>query len=202
MDEVTQYLRNSDAVMEEIIDTIQLPASDSSEDVFFDLVSCVLEQQIHYRARGVYLKKFMVLTGDQLPTPAIIQSLDPHEFALQKIAANKLKALQHLALYWENHSLEAIDWQNCSNEEVINHLEPIKGIGRWTIDMILLYTLGRPDIFSPSDFQLKKAMKTCYGLADDKNLMSEMTAIAERWKPYRSLATRYLLEWNKYLKKR
>ena len=195
-------LEKSDAVMSEIVNTIQLPELESSQDVFFDLVSCVLEQQIHYRAKGVYLRKFMVLTDDQLPTPAIIRTIDPHEFALQKIAANKLKALHNLAWYWESHQLDSVDWQNCSNEEVIDHLEPIKGIGRWTIDMILLYTLGRPDIFSPNDFQLKKVMKTCYGLADDKNLASEMTAIAEKWKPNRSLATRYLLEWNKYLKKR
>lgn len=198
----TAILRNGDPVMREIVDSIDLPEIETTEDVFFDLVTCILEQQIHYRARGIYIKKFMELTESQLPTPELILLLDSHAFSLKKIAANKLKALQNLSNYWIAHHLEAVEWSQCSVEEVREYLKPIKGIGEWTIDMILLFTLGKPDIFSPNDFQLKKVMMASYGLAEDSKLTKEMTSLAENWKPYRSIATRYLLEWGKYLKKR
>ncbi|MEL6867658.1 MAG: DNA-3-methyladenine glycosylase 2 family protein, partial [Bacteroidota bacterium] len=74
-------------------------------------------------------------------------------------------------------------------------LKQIKGIGPWTIDMILLYTLKRPDIFPAGDFHLKQVMSKCYETTDSSSLGKQLKAIASQWIPYRSYAVRYLLDW-------
>jgi len=202
MNAAQTHLSNVDPVLAEAIDTLPLPVVESSQDVFFDLCTCILEQQIHYRAKGVYLKKFLALTQDQLPTPALLLGLNAQEFAQHKIAGNKFKALQHLAQHWQQAQLDQTDWFGLTDEAVRQRLLPIKGIGPWTVEMVLLYTLGRPDIFHPDDFQLKKIMAQCYGLANDKGLQAAMLAVAKGWQPYRSTAVLYLLAWKDYLKKR
>ncbi|MGB3467166.1 MAG: hypothetical protein WBA74_17930 [Cyclobacteriaceae bacterium] len=193
---IEKALSNSDPVMQEILETIDLPHHQSSGDVFYDLITCVLDQQIHYRSKGVYMKKFVELTHGLLPNPKIIRTIIAEDFAEKKIAGNKYESLQHLASYWTENRLDMIDWTGLPEDEVREKLSPIKGVGPWTINMIMLYTLQHPDIFDPNDYQLKKVMKSSYGL-DDKNLTKEMSNLAENWRPYRSYATRFLLEWGK-----
>lgn len=194
-------LLNSDPVMKEIVSNLELPVHQSTNNVFYDLASCILEQQIHYRAKGVYMKKFSELSRGEVPSPKAIQSISAEDFEKKKISGKKYEALSELADYWTEHSLDMVGWSGLSEDEIRERLEPIKGVGSWTINMVMLYTLQHPDIFDPNDFQLKKAMKTAYGLDDDKALTKEMTEISENWKPYRSYGTRYLLEWGEYIKK-
>ncbi len=193
--EACAHLAAADPVLAEIIDTLPLPTIESTGDVFYDLVSCVVAQQIHYRARSVYTKKLDELLQGQWPSPALIEGLDSEAFAQKKIAGNKYRALMHLAARWQAEKMDQVNWQTCHDEEVRERLLPIKGIGLWTVEMILLYTLGRPDIFSPDDFQLKKIMILAYDLSPGPDLRQEMCAIAESWRPFRSLALRYLLAW-------
>ncbi|MEL7145988.1 MAG: hypothetical protein AAFO69_06445 [Bacteroidota bacterium] len=200
--EATQYLQSHDQILADIIDNSERVTVDSTSDVFFDLVTCILEQQIHYRARGVYLRKLMELTNGILPTPEIIRMLDPYDFVMKKIARNKYDRLQRLAEHWVDNGYEEVEWALQSNDTVREKLGDIKGVGQWTINMILLYTLGRPDIFDPNDYQLKKVMMATYGLADDKRLTIEMTSIADRWRPHRSTAVLYLLSWREKMKQK
>ncbi len=86
-------------------------------------------------------------------------------------------------------------WQNLNDAEVRARLSTIKGIGPWTIDMILLYTLQRPDIFPADDFHLKQIIATLYGLDPKQKLKAHMKAIAEGWGAHKSLAVLYFLAW-------
>lgn len=195
-------LGKSDPVLAKIMESIDEPIIESTNDVFFDLVTCITDQQIHYRSKGGYMKKLMALLEGQIPTPGLILSLDPHEFAAKKISGIKYKALMNVASYWIEQDLDQVNWHQLSDTQIKSTLLPIKGIGAWTVDMILLYTLGRPNVFNANDFQLKKVMKHCYGLADGPELTNEMSRIADCWSPHKSLAVKYLLAWRNYLKKR
>ena len=198
---VIKTLTDKDTVMVEIVDQMDLPFLQSSGDVFYDLSSCILDQQIHYRSKGTYMKKFLELSDGEMPSPLVIKALVPEDFVQKKIAGNKYAALQNLASYWSDHKLDIVGWTGLTYDEIVERLSPIRGIGSWTIHMIMLYTLQHPDIFDPNDYQLKKIMKEMYGL-EDSGLTTEMTRISENWKPYRSYATRYLLEWGKTSKLR
>ena len=193
------YLSEADPILNEIIELVEEPVVESTNDVFFDLVSCIIEQQIHYRAKGVYLKKLLQLLNDEIPTPNQILRLDPYDFVLKKISSLKYKALINLSKYWLKNELSNINWHVLNDDQIKIKLLPIKGVGEWSVDMILLYTLDRPNVFNPNDFQLKKVMSHCYGLTVGPQLRNEMISIAKRWIPFQSLAVKYLLAWRRFL---
>ena len=195
--EAETVLARQDPVLNRIIDETELPALLSTDDVFFDLVSCIMDQQIHYRSKGAYLNKLNDLLGGEIATPSLILSLEEQDFVFKKISRIKFRAVHTLAQYWEDNNLYNVNWQSLSDEEVKAKLLPIKGIGDWSVDMILLYTLGRPDIFNPNDYHLKRIMSALYGFSSEQNLIKEMNSIAKRWSPHRSLAVRYLLTHQK-----
>lgn len=84
-----------------------------------------------------------------------------------------------------------------SNEEFVAFITQIKGIGQWTAEMQLMFTLGREDVFSTGDLGIQQAMIRLYKLdgSNKKNLQIQMLEIAEKWKPYRTYACRYLWDW-------
>ena len=94
-----------------------------------------------------------------------------------------------------------IKWQTLSDAEISAQLSSIKGIGKWTIDMILLYTLQRPDVFPYDDFHLKEIMVKLYNLDPNIKLKAQMIDISNDWGEHKSLAVRYLLDWKTFLKK-
>ena len=99
--------------------------------------------------------------------------------------------------YWSNNTLY---FNKLSDEEVISELSSIRGIGKWTIDMILLYTLNRPDVFPYDDFHLKQIMVSLYNLDPNTKLKAQMLEVSKQWGTQKSLAVLYLLE-RKKLKK-
>ncbi len=118
-------------------------------------------------------------------------------FANVKLAIGKHETMARILEFWGENK---IDWQLLSDGEVISKLSAIQGIGKWTIDMILLYTLERPDIFPADDFHLKQIMASLYGLDPKVKLKAQMTEIAESWGNQKSLAVLYLLAWKTHKK--
>ncbi|MBC7525768.1 MAG: hypothetical protein H7239_15185 [Flavobacterium sp.] len=110
------------------------------------------------------------------------------------MSSKKYNALINLSTYWQDNNLAFLDWDELTDDEVRNLLKEVKGVGNWTVDMILLYTLQRPNIFPTDDLQLKKVMRKVYEIDEHENLKKEMEFIADDWKPYRSTAVLYLLE--------
>lgn len=184
---------SQDAILAEIMSLVDPLPFDSSKDVFGDLAWCLVEQQIPYRARGIWMKKvFFLLDGLPL-TPEAVQTLVLADWSQQKLAAPKYKNLMALAQSWQDEGMAGWDWDEMSDEAIIARLTAIKGIGEQTARQVLLFTLGRPNVFLPDDYQLKKAMRRFYDLADDKGLRQAMLNIADAWQPHASLGVRYLL---------
>ena len=109
-----------------------------------------------------------------------------------KLSLTKYQTIVQILDFWENNQ---INWVLLSDEEVREKLSAIKGVGEWTIDMILLYTLERPGIFPSSDFHLKQAMIQLYGLNPCSRLKAQMLSVASTWGEHQSLAVHYLLAW-------
>lgn len=191
------FLSEADPILGKIIDTIPPPKIESTNDVFFDLMSCILEQQIHYRSTKHIFKK--MLERAELTTLHLdnFHILEEKAFGTVNLAVTKFETIERtLAFFSENK----IEWQTQSDAEVFEKLSSIKGIGKWTIDMILLYTLERPNVFPYDDFHVKEIMVKRYGLNPNAKLKVQMLDISETWGEHKSLAIKYLLAWKEFNK--
>ena len=191
-----QFLSKADPVLAKIIETIPEPIIESTGDVFYDTLSCIIEQQIHYRSTKNIFKKALERAGIVYVTPNNFHLLETHSLAAIKLAMGKYQTLLAFLEYWNNNTL---NFSQLTDNEVITQLSSIKGIGKWTIDMVLLYTLQRPNVFPFDDFHLKNSMVKLYGLDPNVKLKAQMLEVASHWGECKSLATLYILGYKKYL---
>ncbi|NJN33770.1 MAG: DNA-3-methyladenine glycosylase 2 family protein [Saprospiraceae bacterium] len=193
-----EKLAQNDPILKEIIATIPEPIIESTHDVFFDLMSCIVEQQIHYRSTKRIFPRLLEKAG---LTTLNLDNFSEFEKVLPTItlATSKYETLAATSDFFQNNK---INWQLLSDAEVIEKLGLIKGIGKWTIDMILLYTLERPNVFPYDDFHVKEIMVKLYGLNPNSRLKAQMLEIAENWGEHKSLAVKYLLAYKAFNLKR
>ncbi len=190
-------MAKADPILEKIILQVAKPAIISTKDVFHDLMSCVLEQQIHYRSTKKIFQKMLNSANLERLNVDNFPVFEEKSFGKIKLAIGKYETIVRILEFWEANN---INWQSLSDEEIISKLSSIKGIGKWTIDMILLYTLERPNVFPYDDFHLKQIMISLYGLDEKVRLKAQMLEVSEKWGNQKSLAVLYLLEWKQYNK--
>lgn len=192
-----EYLRQSDAVLAKIMERGIVPNWESTHNVFHDLVSCIVEQQIHYRSSKKIFAKALERAGINQLMPANFDTFE--QFGLAPLALSEAKYATLLAVveFWRTHSLS---FETMSDAEVRATLLTIKGIGPWTIDMILLFTLQRPHVVPYDDYHLKQIMIGHYALNPKVKLKAQMQAVAEFWGDYSSLAVLYLLASKQFSK--
>jgi DNA-3-methyladenine glycosylase II len=187
-----------DQVLLKLVDTISPPTWKSTENVFHDIMSCIIEQQIHYRSSKNTFQHVMQEAGLDELSLENFHLVEPVLSTL-RLSESKFKAMADTIHFFSQNN---ICWYDLSDEEIRISLKSIRGIGRWTTDMILLYTLHRPDIFPYDDYHLHQIMPKLYGLDPKNKLTEKMKAIAEHWKGNRSLGVLYLLAWkNQSVKK-
>ncbi len=190
-------LSKSDEVLAKVIASIRPPIIDSTNDVFHDIMSCILEQQIHYRSSKKIFKSMLERAGISTLNHDNFQLFEENAFEGLKLSQSKHETvLAALTFFSENE----INWDQLTDSEVAEKLSSIKGIGSWTIDMILMFTLKRPNIFPADDFQLKQIMANLYQLNEKVKLKAKMLEVAENWGENKSLAVLYLLDYKYYLK--
>jgi DNA-3-methyladenine glycosylase II len=192
-------LSKADPILEKIIATVSEPAIETTNDVFHDLMSCILEQQIHYRSTKRIFQKMLQLADMERLTLDNFPIFEERALPTAKLAMGKLETLERIVDFFTNNK---INWQLLTDKEVIEKLSSIKGVGKWTIDMILLYTLQRPDVFPYDDFHVKEIMIKLYGLNPNVKLKVQMLDVAEVWGAHKSLAIKYLLAWKEFNKKK
>jgi DNA-3-methyladenine glycosylase II len=184
----------NDSQLQKIMEALPPPVIHSSHDIFHDLMSCIIEQQIHYRSSKRIFSKALEKAGITVLSPDNFHLFEKHALADLKLSMNKYETMMGLMDYSKNNSM---DFNSMKDEDIHAELSKMKGIGRWSIDMILLYTLQRPNIFPYDDYHLKRIMTEVYKLNPRHKLKQQMLEIAEKWGDHKSLAVLYLLEWKK-----
>lgn len=195
--EIEKKLTKKDPILEKIILQVPKPVAESTNDVFHDLMSCIIEQQIHYRSTKRIFAKALERASIEHLTIDNFHLIEKCSLPQIKLAMGKYETMLAFLAYWSKNTK---DFNKLSDEEVIKELSSIKGIGKWTIDMILLYTLVRPNVFPYDDFHLKQIMVSLYGLDEKVKLKSQMLEISEKWENQKSLAVLYLLAWKQFNK--
>jgi DNA-3-methyladenine glycosylase II len=190
------HLRKADPVLGAIIEALG-PAEPTDrgvrpEDHYGALVRAIVGQQLSTKAARTIYGRLTERYGGRTPTPAEILADDPEQMraaaGLSRAKASYLRSLAEHVVAGEL-KLELLD--ALPDDEVIAELVAVKGLGRWTADMFLMFHLGRPDVLPVGDLGIRRAVERAYGLPDLPD-PAELTQIAEPWSPQRTLACRYL----------
>lgn len=196
-DQVIQHLSSRDHILQSIIAEVDWPEVTSTCNVFHDLMSCVIEQQIHYRSTKKTFIKLLTKASLAELTVDNFEEFEEQALGDMKLSMKKYETITELVEFFQNQSA---DWQQMNDATVHKTLRNIPGIGKWTVDMILLYTLERPNVFPVQDYHLKQLITQLYAI-DSKRITSEMKNIAKSWTPYRSFGVKYLFAWKEINKR-
>ncbi|MCU0449651.1 MAG: hypothetical protein MUC97_07355 [Bernardetiaceae bacterium] len=191
---ILNALAQADPVLAKVISTTPAPQIVSTRAIFHDLMSCLIEQQIHYRSTKKTFAKLLAKAGLTQLTPENFPEFAKAALPGVKLAQAKYETMNRVLEFWSAHPAH---WPSFSDEQVTQKLASIPGIGQWTIDMLLLYTQESPDIFPSDDYHLKQLMVGLYNLNPQSQLKAQMKAIAARWGNQKSLAVKYLFESKK-----
>ena len=156
----------------------------------YSLAQSITGQQLHGRAATAIFERFLLLCGEPLLPDSI---LGKTEEALRSAGLSRAKAIAVLDLAEKAKGGAVPGWQalrKMDDEAIIQRLTQVRGIGRWTVEMMLIFCLGRPDVWPVGDYAIKKAYSQLVGTNDPKP--AEMTARAECWRPWRSVVARLL----------
>jgi DNA-3-methyladenine glycosylase II len=161
------------------------------DDAYGSLVRAIAGQQLSVKAARTIYDRLCDLYGGRTPTPAELIATDPDELRAVGLSRAKAAYLRDLAEHVEDGELDLERLPELSDDEVASQLIEIKGLGQWTIDMFLMFHLGRPDVLPVGDLGIRKAAQLAYGLGALPS-PAELTALATPWRPHRTLACLYL----------
>jgi DNA-3-methyladenine glycosylase II len=160
-------------------------------DLFGALLFQIVGQQLSVAATRRTLERIEARFGGRLPSAAEVLDTDPATLRDAGLSWRKVSTLRELAGRLSDGRLDAQALATAADDELIAVLTEIPGIGPWTAQGALILALGREDVVLPGDLALRKAVRAVYGL-DHLPAEEEVLAIAEKWRPYRNLATAYL----------
>lgn len=191
-DVIIKYLSGSDPRLREIIRAVGQYSIKVRNDRFQSLIESIIYQQLAGGAASAIYGRFIKYYNNSPPLPEQILST-PDSLLRSSIGLShkKIEYIKDLSTIVMERKLDLISLSEMKDEEVIDELIRLRGIGRWTAEMFLIFCLGRLDILPVTDLGIKKAMQKIYSLPQLPK-PSEMLAISQPWKPYRSVATWYL----------
>ena len=182
------YLAKHDPKLGELIAQNGPIARQPRRDYFASLTRAIVGQQISVKAAASIFARFEELT--QLK-PENVVALSEEDIKTIGLSRSKARYIQDLAQHFVEDSAVYNHLESLSDDQVVQELTAVKGIGVWTAQMFLMFTLVRPDVFAPDDVGLQKAIVKLYGL-DAVPPRSELELMAEKWKPYRTVACWHL----------
>ncbi|MBX4188389.1 MAG: DNA-3-methyladenine glycosylase 2 family protein [Candidatus Doudnabacteria bacterium] len=185
-----RYLAKSDPVMADLVKRLDVSRYQIRDNTFRGLVESIISQQLSTKAARTIRKRFWEVLGTRLYKPQHILKTDIRKLRSCGLSGSKALFIKGLALAVSSKKLNLKQVHAMDNEQVIEELIKHKGVGKWTAEMFLIFSLGRLDVFSLGDWGLRSAMIKLYKLK--KPSEKKLLTIAEKWKPYRSVASFYL----------
>lgn len=166
-------------------------------NVFIYLIRSITSQQLSTKVAEVIYKRFIDLFGGIEPTPHQVLELKHEQLRAIGLSNSKVTYVQNVARFTIEKGLDLKRLNKMENEELIEYLTEIKGVGRWTAEMIMMFALGREDVFAVDDLGIQMAVKNLYRLKinETPKLKKKMLAISQQWSPYRTFACMYLWRW-------
>lgn len=192
-DDACKHLAKRDRVMKKLIPQFGEARLESRGDAFTTLARSIVGQQISVKAAQSVWDKFAATVGGQatrLAPPAVL-ALDAPTLRGVGLSARKAEYLRDLARHFDDGAVHVGQWQQMDDEAIIDELVAIRGIGRWTAEMFLIFHLMRPNVLPLDDLGLLKGISLSY-FSGEPVSRSEARELGEGWAPFRSVATWYL----------
>jgi DNA-3-methyladenine glycosylase II len=184
---------DNDPIMIRLVKTLPAPAISIREDLYLALIEAIVSQQLSTRVADVIFARFCALFDDGYPHAQQVLALETDKLRSAGLSGQKANYIRNIADFHCATPIVAANFANHTDEEVIAHLTQIKGVGRWTVQMLLMFPMNRPDVFPIDDLGIRQSMIQLYGVTETgKELHKRLHAIAETWQPNRTLACKYL----------
>ncbi|RYY82854.1 MAG: DNA-3-methyladenine glycosylase 2 family protein [Chitinophagaceae bacterium] len=167
------------------------------KNICLRLCASIMSQQLSTKVAKVLYHRFLELFGGKEPNPEQIAAMPFDQLRGIGLSNAKAQYVLNVAQFFIEQKIDEKKLRKMDNDEVIALLTQIKGVGRWTVEMLLMFTLGREDVFAVDDYGIQVAMKKLYKLDDSnkKEFKQKMEQIAAKWAPYRTYACRHLWDW-------
>ncbi len=184
-------LRRGDPVLGAVIRRVGACELKRRGDPYRYLVRSVLYQQITGAAGRAIEKRLHAAYGGRVPIPAQLRIAATETLRSAGLSRQKIESIRAIATAFDERTLDGRRLARLSDEAVVEAVTEVRGVGEWTAHMMLMFSLGRPDVLPVGDYGVRKATRDLYGLADLPK-RAELEALGEAWRPYRSVATWYL----------
>lgn len=188
---------SKDKKLKKIIELQKPHTLTKKKNIYLHLCSSIMSQQLNTKVADIIYNRFIKLYHTK--TPSAQQILDTPFETLRSIGLSNAKAnyVHNVCRFFIEEKITDAKLYKMSNEELIKYLSRIKGVGQWTVEMILMFTLGREDVFALDDFGIQQSICRLYGydMANKKELRENMIKVSKKWSPYRTYACRYLWGW-------
>jgi DNA-3-methyladenine glycosylase II len=189
-EDARKYLTRKDRVMKRIIPGFGNACLQSRGDAFTTLARSIVGQQISVKAAQSVWDRFAALPKRGM-TPASVLKLKVDDMRAAGLSARKIEYLVDLALHFDSGAIHVESWRAMEDEEIIGELVGIRGIGRWTAEMFLIFHLMRPNVLPLDDVGLISGISKNY-FSGDPVSRSDAREVAAAWNPYCSVATWYI----------
>ena len=189
-----RHLSHADKRIEKLIDKFGPPNFNLMNNYYESLIRSIVYQQLSGKAASIIYERFLDLfVFDIYPEPKDILAVSIETLRSSGLSYQKVNYIRDLSEKWQDGTMNLTDIDSMTDEEISSELIKVKGIGQWTADMFLMFTLGRPDVFPFGDLGIQKGVMI---IANMNRLptQKEMERKTKKWQPYRTVAAWYL--WN------
>jgi len=187
---------SKDPIISPLVKSYKIENRQSKNPLFLDLVYSIMSQQLSVPSAAAIRNKFEGQFNTSKISPKILKNSSIEMLRSCGLSNQKAQYVKNVAEFFTRKENASCDWNLISEEEIIQRLTSIKGVGVWTSQMILMFNQSRADILPTDDYGIQMAMKDLYNLSEEKKaLKNKMVEIASIWSPYRSYACLYLWEY-------
>lgn len=193
--EIVEHYKKDRVLYEAIVELDSEIKPELDIDIYVSLLNSIVSQQLSIKVVRIIWRRFTDLFRDGYPDANQLLSLDQQVLRKVGLSNNKANYLKNVAEFKLANNMNFDYLQGFSDEEVIRYLCQIKGVGKWTVQMILMFPMDRPNVFPIDDLGIQNTMRDLYQIElEKKELRHKLLEISEKWHPYKSLATKYIWE--------
>ena len=189
-EEASAQLMRRDRILKKLIPQHQDQCLQAPSPAFMTLARAIIGQQVSTKAADTVWQRFTEKCGRR-PTPASVAALELDDLRALGLSKRKSEYIADLAVHFDQKKVKPAAWSAMDDEAVIADLCAIRGIGRWTVEMLLIYTLERADILPADDFGVRDGYRRLKGLSDAPKPRA-MSDLGAAWSPHRTAAAWYL----------
>lgn len=193
--DIIEHYRRDPVLYEAISDLDMVIKPELDIDIYVSLLNSIVSQQLSIKVVRIIWRRFTDIFPGGYPDANQLLTTDHSLLRRVGLSNSKANYLKNVAEFKLTNDMSFEFLQSMSDEDVIRYLTQIKGVGKWTVQMILMFPMDRPNVFPIDDLGIRNVMKDLYGLQmEEKELRRKLTEIAENWHPYKSLASKYIWE--------